>query len=74
MAKKKDSLAARNLISTKLSAGLDICASIRNKVGHGNILDEDDEFVGPLFPIVLNQLQQFITELDKGLFQEHEAF
>jgi len=73
MEKKRKALEMKNLISSKLSMGLEICTTIRNKVVHGNILEEDVELVRPLFPLVLNHLKRLVIELDKGLSQEHGA-
>jgi len=73
MDKKRKALEAKNLISTKLSIGLEICTTIRNKVVHGNILEEDAELVRPLFPLVLNHLKRLVIELDESLPKEHEA-
>ena len=53
--------------------GLEICTAIRNKVVHGNILEEDTELVKPLFPLVLNHLKRLVLELDESLPKEHKA-
>jgi hypothetical protein len=70
MKDKRDALKEKNLISLKLSMGLEICTTIRNKVAHGNILEADIELVRPLFPLVLNHLKRLITELDENLLHE----
>jgi hypothetical protein len=73
MAKKREMLKENNLISTRLAVGLEICTTIRNKVLHGNILEEDVELVSPLFPIVLNHLKRLVTELDKNLSEKSKS-
>jgi hypothetical protein len=64
---KATKLEKERIISTKLAMGLEICAAGRNKVLHGNILEEDTELVEPLFAIALVNLKRLIIELHNSL-------
>ena len=60
-------LEEKRLISYKLSIGLEICSTIRNKVVHGNILEEDIDIIEPLYALTLRHIEKLIKELDKNL-------
>jgi len=66
MQPKTEKLAKESLISTKVSTNLEIFSS-RNKVLHGNILENDPELMRPLFLLVLAHLKLLVIELDKSI-------
>lgn len=65
MRSKLEKLERESLISTRMSTGLEIFAS-RNKVMHGNILENDAELVRPLFSLTLAYLRRLLAELNSG--------
>jgi hypothetical protein len=65
MRSKTEKLAKASLISTKVSTNLEIFSS-RNKVLHGNILENDPELMRPLFSLVLAHLRLLVVELDEN--------
>ncbi len=66
MSSKTEKLAKESLISPKVATNLEIFSS-RNKVLHGNILDNDPELMQPLFSLVLAHLRLLLTELDENI-------
>jgi hypothetical protein len=66
MKPKIDKLEKEALISSKISTSLEIYSS-RNKILHGNILDNDPEIMRPLFSMVLAHLKILIVELEKNI-------
>lgn len=66
MRSKTEKLAKESLISPKVSTNLEIFSS-RNKVLHGNILDNDPELMQPLFSLVLAHLRLLVTELGENI-------
>jgi len=66
MKAKVEKLENEGFISSKMSTGLEIFSS-RNKVLHGNILEDDIELVRPLFSLVLAYLKSLVIELDTNI-------
>jgi hypothetical protein len=66
MRAKVEKLEKEGLISSKMSTGLEIFNG-RNKLLHGNILEDDIETIRPLFSLVLAYLKRLITELDSSI-------
>jgi hypothetical protein len=66
MKSKIEKLEKETLISSKISTSLEIYSS-RNKILHGNILDNDPEIMRPLFSMVLAHLKILVLELEKNI-------
>lgn len=63
---KIEKLKQQKIISSKTSTGIEIFSS-RNKILHGNIIEEDSETLKPLFSLVLSYLQKVINEIESNL-------
>ena len=66
MKPKVKKLETERLISNKMSTGLEIFNG-RNKLLHGNILEDDAETIRPLYSLVLGYLKRLITEMEQTL-------
>jgi hypothetical protein len=64
MKSKAKKLAEEGAISSVMSTTVEIFSS-RNKVVHGNILEEDHELIRPLFELVTAYLHRLLTELER---------
>ncbi|MCA9933332.1 MAG: hypothetical protein KC415_05380 [Anaerolineales bacterium] len=64
MRSKLEKLEKEGLLSTRMSTGLEIFAS-RNKIVHGNILENDEELARPLFSLILAYLRRLLAELSE---------
>ena len=64
MRMKFEKLQNNAALPQKMLAGFDI-VFVRNKILHGNIIEDDMDLVKPLFPLVLSYLKAIVEELDK---------
>lgn len=63
---KIEKLKKEKIISSKASTGIEIFSS-RNKIVHGNIIEEDSETLKHLFSLVLSYLQKIVNEIESNL-------
>lgn len=63
MKSKIEKLEKEKVLSSKLSTWLEVVAS-RNKVLHGNILEDDVKLVKPLFYLIAAFWSQLLEEVD----------
>ena len=63
---KIEKLKSEKIVSSKISTGIEIFSS-RNKILHGNIIEEDSETIKPLFSLVLAYLRKLVTEIEVNL-------
>jgi len=68
---KIEKLEKEKLLSSKVSTGLEIFKS-RNKIVHGNLIEEDTEIGKPLFDLVVTYLRKVVTELQTNLNKTKE--
>jgi len=66
MQNKVEKLKKEKLISSKTSTGIEIFSS-RNKILHGNIIEEDSETLKPLFVLVIGYLKKIVGEIEINL-------
>jgi len=66
MQNKVEKLKKEKVISSKTSTGIEIFTS-RNKILHGNIIEEDSETLKPLFVMVIGYLKKIVGEIETNL-------
>lgn len=64
---KVDKLAGKGVLTPDMSTTGEIISSGRNKVVHGNVLEEDDEIVRPLFILSVAYFQKLLGQLKRVL-------
>jgi len=62
MQSKVEKLQKENFISAKISTGLEIAS--RNKILHGNLIDNDDETLKPLFNLIQSYFKKVLIEIE----------
>lgn len=64
MKQKAEKLAEEGAISSMMSTTAEVFSS-RNKIVHGNILEEDHEIIQPLFALIMAYLHRLLIELKR---------
>lgn len=67
MNNKVDKLRKEKIVSLQSSLGLQMLYESRNKILHGNFIEDDPETIKPLFSLVLSYLKKIIREIEFNL-------